>query len=262
MATYSGISLVSWLEWKDSERHMRQDTSHGHRREHCCCTSGTGQHITHRHTQTHTLECASQLFLSRYVDLQASFSHVWVFVWRAVGWRQRHGSCLLRFTTLNVLLLPTCRYTRANLVSRRKDFKNLLKGRFFLIFLIFKILIRFQKDICHYRDIYIYLKIIIKTTLWLNFEEHSCHLSLLTVSWWLVHPEPSMTTSTLRAMLQLLTLIVNRLANERNAVKSAAGLTQLLAACPLHPEAPLLMISSTMSSPGRRRDGWTEGLSS
>lgn len=49
-------------------------------------------YYTQTHTHTHMLERASQLFLSRCVDLEAvaCFSHFWVFVWRAVGWRCRH----------------------------------------------------------------------------------------------------------------------------------------------------------------------------
>lgn len=76
-ATYSGISLVSWLEWKDSERHSHETTHKTRTQTWTLVLYNWNRSPYYTHTHTHTLERISQLFVSRCVDLQtvASFSH-------------------------------------------------------------------------------------------------------------------------------------------------------------------------------------------
>lgn len=130
-ATYSGISLVSWLEWKDSERHSHE-TRHKTRTQTWTRASYSwNRSPSYTQTYKHMLELFSQVFVSRCVDLQAvaCFSHVWVFVWRTVGCRYRH--MLLVFITLNILLVPTCSCPRAYLVEESFSKCLLCTGIFF-----------------------------------------------------------------------------------------------------------------------------------
>lgn len=153
-STYSGISLVSWLEWKGKtvkDIYMRQDM----------CGQGqgwsdwrTGQRQPerldhgqtakiHRNTHGYPTEFSSQLFPSECElcdDLQtvARFSHLWVFVWSAV--RRRYSAICLMSVQVHHINIFVCANLEAHSGQPRgwmEEWKCLiscLKGQDFLVF--------------------------------------------------------------------------------------------------------------------------------